>query len=296
MVGAHHPKDIPVQISDIIAKAQGGEAISNLARTYHLDPMEAAAATDAVLRELSQRIERNTLSRGGVADLVRTMGRPDVRRMLDDPKAVAPAEVERLGLDVLDEVFWTKDRSRGVAARAAAETGVPADVIKKMLPTIAAVAMAGIAKGASGDLGKIVGQLAGSPLPLPGEKAPRSAEPVPSSTGGGVGQQSPLPVPGESVPVPRRRSTDRVEVPEDDNPYGDLGDIIRRGGFPGGQGETGGSGNMSGSVIADLIRGILGRLLGFENKGVLAWIINYLIFRWGIGFVKRLLSRIFVGR
>lgn len=44
-----------------------------------------------------------------------------------------------------------------------------------------------------------------------------------------------------------------------------------------------------------LIRSILGSVLGFESKGFLSWLIRLIVLRWGVGFIKRLLTRILSG-
>lgn len=294
-----------MQITDILASAQGGQVAANLAKTFGIDPATAEKAVGAVLPQLSSRIERNTLSRGGIADLIAMLGKPGVGKVLDDPAALGAPETEKLGIDVLDQVLWSKDRSRAVAAKAAKETGLSEDIIKKMLPTIAAMAAGGIAKGSSGALGEILSRLNGSPLPLPGEKpaaqrAPAPSQPAPprpQSGGGDVRRQVPLPVPGDDIRAPRRGRQIEDQSPsqeEEDNPYGDLGDIIRRGGYqiPGGQGggnSGGGTGGVSGDALGDLVRNILGGLLGFQNKGVMSWIINFLLIKVGWPILRRMI-------
>lgn len=298
-----------MQITDILASAQGGQAAANLAKAFGIDPATAERAVGAVVPQLAARIERNTLSRGGIADLIDMLGKPGLADALDNPSALGNPETEALGVDVLDQVLWNKNNSRRLAEKAAADSGLSEDLIKKMLPTIAAMAMGGLAKGSSGALGDIIGQLTGSPLPLPGEKpmSPRTAQPSapqptapaprgPVSTGtGDVGRQVPLPIPGNDIRAPRRPT-----VGSGDNPYGDLRDVIRRGGrqLPGGLpgGAPGGQSIPGGGSLGNIVRSILGSLLGFQNKGVMSWIINFLLIKIGLPMLKRILSRVFTGR
>jgi len=45
-----------------------------------------------------------------------------------------------------------------------------------------------------------------------------------------------------------------------------------------------------------VIRDLLGSVLGFENKGVIGWIIRLILVRWVWGFVRSILRRLFLGR
>jgi hypothetical protein len=108
----------------------------------------------------------------------------------------------------------------------------------------------------------------------------------------GVGNQQRLPLPGE-----------RPRLQRDSNPYGDLSDVIRRGGTKlprsqtprvpdgGGLELPPGDGN-----IETVIRDFLGGILGFQNKGVVGWIIRLIIVRWGWGFIQSILRRLLLGR
>jgi hypothetical protein len=215
-----------------------------------------------------------------------------------------------------------------------------------MLPSIAAVVMSNLSsktQAAFGDILKIPGldevareardemggggQLAppqyGSPLPLPGEPprryspapnpdwtgstgragaqpAPQAPSPAPAPSGGGMRQQSPLPIPGDDVPGMGRH---------EDNPYGDLSDILRRGGFrlPGGQqqprggearpsprdypdeGSAGGGGDLLGNIIRNVLGSVLG---GGRGGGIISWIIRFVILRYAAKFLPAILRRI----
>jgi hypothetical protein len=301
-----------VEIADILGGTGGSGAIGTVATAFGIDPALAGKAVGAVLPELAGRIERNTLSRGGIADLLERLGDPGYAEALDDPSRLATPEGRALGIEALDEILWSKDRSRAVAARAARETGLSETEIKELLPAIAAMAMGALSKASSGALGEIVARLGGSPLPLPGEAAaPRGLEqeaapqsraskrPAPASRGEG-GVPNPLPGPGDGMVRPGRRPP--MAEPGDgggdgggDNPYGDLSDIIRRGGWqiPGGQSGTGG---VSGAGLGQIVRSILGQLLGFQNRGFLGWLVNLILIKIALPVLKRVLSRVLFGR
>ena len=89
------------------------------------------------------------------------------------------------GNAILGHIFGSKDVSRGVAAHAAAETGIGDGILKQMLPMITAMVMGGLSKkvgadtsGDSGGIGDILGQVLGG-------GGPASAGAGPSGGGSG---------------------------------------------------------------------------------------------------------------
>lgn len=321
-------------------------AIANLAKTYGVDPQQATAAASSVVASLTDSMARLASSRSGLADLVEIIGAPGRDAYLKPDAPLNAPQVEADGIGILSQLLGSRDKSRAVAAKAAKQSGLDADVVKAMLPSLAAVALGNIStktQAAFGDILKIPGldevarearddlggggQLAppqyGSPLPLPGEP-PRRYSPSPNTdwtgsagradppaapkapSGGGMPQQNPLPIPGDDVPGMGRH---------EDNPYGDLSDILRRGGFrlpggfrvPGGNQQPGGNpiprGNdrypetgdasAGGDLLGNLIRSILGSVLGNgRGGGLLSWVIRFVILRYAAKFLPAILRRI----
>lgn len=301
-----------MNILDVLTDGQDSGAVANLARSFGLDRSQTAAVLEAVVPQLTRRMERNTLNRGGVADLIATLGKANYAKALAPDAPLDSDAVQSAGIEVLDNVLWSKDASRGVAQRAARETGVSNDIIKQMLPAIAAMIMGGLSQKAGGFLEELASQFGGSQqrLPVPGEGQPGAARPAytgqdsdvtapsappaqPMPRGAGdVGTQRPLPIPGD-IPGGFGR---------DENPYGDLTDIIRRGGrnvprdslprSPGGGIEL----PQGGGSLDTIIRDILGGVLGFQSKGFIGWLVRLILVRWGWGFLQSILRRIFLGR
>ena len=302
-----------MDILDILRQAQGGQAVDNLAQKFNIDRASADAALKSVVPQLSQRIERNTLSRGGVADLVAAIGKASEQGYLDDPRALSGDAIKSDGVGYLDQILWGKDQSRALAAKAAQSTGISEALIKQMLPTIAAMMMGGLAKGAGGGIADILSKIpglpggspstdggglprtrprgdgefggatiGGKPLPMPGE-ARAGGSPAPS---GGFGGQSPLPIPGNARPG-TGDGWGGGGSPGGAGPLDDLSDIIRRGGqsVPG----TG----SGGGALANIIRSVLGAVLGFQNRGVISWIIRYVVMRYGWAILRTLASVVF---
>ncbi len=271
-----------MNILEILTAGQGGQIVGNLAQSFGLDRQQAASVLAAVVPELTRNMERQSFNRGGIADLVAALGRANYEKALAPNAPLTSPGITGAGIEALDTLLWSKDRSRSVAHRAARDTGVDETLIKQMLPAIAAILMGGIDSKARGALETI-----GSEVGVPVSKAADID----------VGDQRPLPVPGD-----RPGGIGRAN-----NPYGDLSDIIRRGGkrIPGGtqapRTPSGGNGGgiqlpPGGGNLDTIIRDLLGGIAGFQSKGVLGWIIRYILVRWGWSFIQSILRRLLTGR
>lgn len=168
-----------MKLYEIISGAQGGQAIDNLARAANVEPEQMDGVFRTVLPAFSNAIERNTLSRGGLADLVKALGDGHHEVILDNPQAMADPRVVQDGNEILGYVLGSKDRSRGVAMQAAQASGLSEGLIRMLLPYIAQMVMGAIAKWAKGGLGDVVQKIPGGggggglPFPMP-QGSPRS--------------------------------------------------------------------------------------------------------------------------
>lgn len=286
-----------MHIRDLLDDAPGGASVRQLATAFGLDPERATIAIDVMGGALADRIERNTLSRGGLADIVNLLGRPGTGRALTDPQNLASPQIAAIGNTVLAVLLGDKHASRGVAANAARQSGLSEEALKKLLPAVASMLIGALQRKtvpvietAAGKIPALDFGLEGkSPLPLPGENLPDLTSDggwthdLPRSSGsssggvGGTAGRSPLPIPSDDTPG--------IDGP---SRFPNLPDIVRRGGtrVPG----------PSGGSLEDVIRSILANVLGFKNSGVLSWILKLLLSRWFMGLVRRILSRLFLGR
>lgn len=292
-----------MHIRDLLDDAPGGASVRNVAAAFGLDPAKAETAIDVMGQALIDRIERNTLSRGGLADLVELLERPSAGRALTDPGNLAAPQIAEAGNGVLGVLLGDKHLSRGIAAKAARLSGLDEVTLKRMLPAVASMLIGALQRKALGPIEKTVakvpslnlGEMRGrSPLPLPGERLPPASSQggqggggwdkglpqAAGGSGGGMGGTvggSPLPIPGDDIPGINEPSR-----------FPQLPDIVRKGG-PQVPGPGGGS-------LDDIIRSILASVLGFKNGGILSWIVKLLLSRWFMGLVRRILSRVVLGR
>lgn len=303
-----------MNLVDVLRQAQNGRAFDNLARTFGVTPAQAEAVVRAVLPQLSAGMERNTLSRGGLADLVNALGQGH-ESVLDQPAAIGDPSVRDDGNAILGHILGTKDRSRAIADKAALSSGVSASLIKLMLPFIASMLMGGLSKVVKGGLGDILGKMGGLPGGAPSGGGMRMPEMprlpdmpemprMPDSGGGPFGGNptgngglqlppltpaggnmggSPLPLPGDIPGLPNGGQ----------NPYGDLSDILRRGG---GLPTGGGAGPAGGGVLWSIVRGILGSALGFQSKGLMGWLFRAVFARFGWAILRAVFGRMLGAR
>lgn len=173
-----------MQIFDVIAQAQNGRAIQNFARAANVEDEQMEAAIRSIVGDMTLSIERNTLNRGGLADLVRAAGDGHHEFILDHPQAMADPRVAMDGNEILEHILGSKDKSRGVALRAAQASGLSDGLIKMLLPYIAQMLMGALSKWlrGSGGLGDIINK-----LPIPGGGGGGGGLPFPMPGGGGAG-------------------------------------------------------------------------------------------------------------
>ncbi|WP_024276088.1 DUF937 domain-containing protein [Hyphomicrobium sp. 802] len=285
-------------IENSLRSAEGQQLISNVASAFGIDEQKAAEAVQLLTDELSARIQRAMLSRGGVADVVSLVTAPAAQRALTRPDVLATSGVAADGDDILDVLIGSKHVSRGIAQRTARVTGLDPIMVQKLLPVVANLMVGELQRQSGPAIAKVAGSLpglggaGGSPLPLPGDIFPprgasskSSSDDLPSGPASGASRGpidagNPLPVPGDTIPGVGRRN--RYPQPgQDDNPYSRLPDIVRRGGerVPG----------PDGGSLETVIRSILGNLLG-SNSGVVGTMIKLFLVRWIVSLVRRFLA------
>lgn len=256
------PVEHAVGIEALLKTAQGKAAMDSIAASFGIDPAQSGPAVAQLATALSQRIERNMISRGGVADMVGLLVDPASGRALAEPKALANPDVIDAGNHVLNVLIGDKHISRGIAARAAAKSGIDVETAKKLLPVVASMMLGSLQRQAQPEMTKLIRNVPvlaaasnGSPLPIPGDNIPGVGRNAPSSPGNTPGR-----TPGGG-----------------NNPFENLPDIIRRGGT-----QAPGGGNLE-----NVIRSILGNLLGLQNRGMIGNIIQALVVRWLVNLARR---------
>ena len=181
-----------MNVFDMIAQAQNGEVLTKLASQHGISREAIDAVARHLLPELSYNIEKNTLSRGGLADVVQSIGRGNYEKYLEPGIDLTANESVESGNNLLGQILGTKYHSRRLADQTERETGVPAKTIRQLLPQMANLSMGAVAKETQDRFGDIFGRL--PDIAGAGDGAgDRGA-------GGHVasGNASPLPIPGDN--------------------------------------------------------------------------------------------------
>ena len=246
-----------MQLFELIAGADN-KNLPRLAKDLDLTPDATAAVLHAVMPELNRNIERETLSRGGLAQIIQRLGDTKQEEYMDDAADLSSPKAIEHGNELLSNILHTKYQSRALADRAETATGIPAAKVRRMLPRIANLSMAALQQQTRSGLEDIFKKIPG----FPGSQ-PNASRKAPAAT-------SPLPIPGDDWGGQSR------------NGYDDLSDVLRRKQRP-----------LQSNPLWNIARQVLGSVLGFQSKGVVGYVIRFVIYRYGWSILKMVFGRIF---
>lgn len=133
-------------ILDVIMQAQDGAATRQLGQNFGLDPTQTQSALGALLPSLAGAVKQNASASGGLETLQYVLTKGNHQRYLNDPSTLSAPDTVADGNGVLKHLLGSKDVSLKLAANASAQTGIDADVLKKMLPVVAGMMMGGLSK------------------------------------------------------------------------------------------------------------------------------------------------------
>jgi hypothetical protein len=153
---------------------QQSGAIDSIARELGVEPALAQKAAGALLPAIVAGIGRSEVGAqgtggGGLGAILGGLAGGGGGGLLDSVLGSGPTPTQP-GNDILGQIFGSKDVSRGVAEEVSGSTGLPADLLKKMLPILAMAAVGYMMKshgagktatGASGGGGILGGALGG---------------------------------------------------------------------------------------------------------------------------------------
>ncbi len=155
-----------MNLTDILAQAGGLQSVArDLGVSEEQVASGAAALLPAILGGMKKQAQAQPAGLGGLGDLLGQLGGGGLLEQVLSPQ---PTDASA-GNDVLGQIFGSKDVSRAVAQNAAAQSGLDAGLLKKMLPLLAMLvtgfmakqAGAGDAPSPAGGLGGLGGLLGG---------------------------------------------------------------------------------------------------------------------------------------
>jgi hypothetical protein len=132
-----------------ILNANNGQVVDELGRNLGLEPTQTVSAIESLLPALAGGLARNSSQPSGLESLIGALTGGRHQQYVDQPSILSTANSIQDGNGILGHILGSKDVSRQVAARASAKTGIGADVLKQMLPMLAAAAMGVMSRQAS---------------------------------------------------------------------------------------------------------------------------------------------------
>ena len=135
-----------MNILDEIVNAQGGAAVEEIGSQVGLPPDQVTAALSALMPALAGGFQRNIQNQDGLEDLMAALASGNHGQYIENPASLADQSAVIDGNGILGHIFGSKDTSRAVANRAAAQTGLSTEVLKRLLPLAASLMMAAFAK------------------------------------------------------------------------------------------------------------------------------------------------------
>lgn len=188
---------------DMLANAQNGNAVAQMARQFGLSQQQAQEALAALMPAFSQGLKRNTANPYDLGNFLNALASGQHARYFEDASAAFSPQGVQEGNGILGHLFGSKELSRAVAAQAAQATGIAQQTLQQMLPALAAMIMGGLFKQSTGQLGAAGFGGQGNPLQEIIEQMMKQ--------GGGFGQPQ-APQPRQEAPQPNPF----------DNPFGKI--------------------------------------------------------------------------
>ncbi|SEB75613.1 hypothetical protein SAMN05519104_0049 [Rhizobiales bacterium GAS188] len=148
-------------LSEIMQSAQGGQAVSNLARQFGLPPDQAQAAINALLPAFQVGLQNNAQNMGSLSQIIGAMMGGQHATTFDDPNSHLNQQTMSAGSNVLGQIFGQGQATSAIAQQAAKASGVNSGILMAMMPVIASMLMSGMFKSVTNQgLGGLLGQLA----------------------------------------------------------------------------------------------------------------------------------------
>lgn len=135
-----------MNLVDAILQAQGGGVVQQLGSQFGLDDEQTKAALSALVPALAAGVHQNAQNTNGLDGLMAALAGGGHQRYVDDPSTLSDLATTKDGNAILGHVLGSKDVSRQVANRAASETGISQELLKKMLPIAATLVMGALAR------------------------------------------------------------------------------------------------------------------------------------------------------
>lgn len=133
-----------------ILQAGGGSVVQNMSQSLGIGESQTQSALGQLLPTVARAMGKNASSGEGLTALIGALGKGNHQQYLDNPQLLGHSDTVNDGNNILGHLFGNKDVSRNIANRASTNTGIGADILKKMLPMVASVAMGALSQQTAG--------------------------------------------------------------------------------------------------------------------------------------------------
>jgi hypothetical protein len=166
-----------MNILDSIINTGNGAAVRQIGSQLGLDDTQTTSALSALVPALSTGLRQTLQTPDGLSGLVSALSTGRHQKYVDNPAVLGDAATIADGNGILGHVLGSKEVSREVAARASAQTGIGADVMKRMLPLVATLVMGAMSRStATSGAGALAGAGGGGLLDMLGGALDRNRD------------------------------------------------------------------------------------------------------------------------
>src|SRR5262245_1190798 len=135
-----------MNILEAVLGSHGGGATQQLGQQFGLNETQVSSALSALVPALAAGFQQHMSNPQGLEGMLSALGGGQHQRYVEDAAALAHPDTVTDGNGILGHIFGSKDISRQVASQAATQSGIGADVLKSMLPVVAAMMMGTMSK------------------------------------------------------------------------------------------------------------------------------------------------------
>lgn len=252
---------------EMLAKAQNGQVITNIAEQFGLSPEQAEDAVKTMLPVLTRSVNANIQSKQGLESLLRALGSGRHERYYDDPATLADQSTVADGEAILGHILGSDRQKRALATQASYATGIGGALLEQLLPHLAKILMGMLFKNGGTSIGREFGGGGGGYSPAPDIQGfPRMPD-----TGSGNSDW------GDYTPQ------ETAEQRHEPAPYDEIAnEVSNRSRLPGG---------FSGGI-----RDAIGSMLGGKTSGILGYIIKFVALRFGWRILRGIVGAFLGGR
>lgn len=124
--------------------------LGQLSQQFSLSEGDTSSVLAQLVPVLAKGMQHNTQDSSGLEALAAALSKGNHSQYFDNPGSTGQSASVQDGNAILGHLLGSKEVSRGLAGRAERNTGVNSDLIKKMLPVVAAIAMGALSKKNAG--------------------------------------------------------------------------------------------------------------------------------------------------